>query len=119
MMISILLVDGRGFSEFGKRFLAELLKTIAILWLPLTIAVAPPSGSLASPCGLGVNLATQMQRDQPLDIRHVVKRASHIAMPRIALPIERYGGGEAADAVRMAAPAAGDAAVGRVNVAQS
>src|SRR6266700_1983093 len=119
MMIFVLLIDGRGFGEFGKCLQSKLFKTIAVLRFPWTSGSAPAYGSLAAAGRIGVNLAAQLQRDKPFHICHVIQRARHVAMLRITFFIQRNGRGEAVDGVLVSSLAASDAAIRRMNVAES
>ena len=119
MMIFVLLIDGRGFGEFGKRLLSKLFKTIAVLRFPLTSGSAPAYGSLAATSRIGVDLAAQLQRDKPFHIGHVIQRARHVAMLRITFLVQRNCRGEAVDGVLVTSLAARDAAIRRMNVAES
>src|SRR5216684_5810768 len=119
VMIFVLLVNGRGFGKLGQRFLTELFKAIAILRLTLTAAGAAARGSFAAAGRFGIGFAAQLQCDQPLDVRHVVERASHVAMPWVAFLVQRDGIGKAINGVLVSSLAASDAAIRRANVAES
>src|ERR1700751_1755962 len=118
MVIAILLVDGRRLLQLRERFLPKLLKTAALLYLARTIAAAASGGRFAPAFCRGINLASQLQRDQPLRRRQGRECAPNIAVARIPLPVLRDCRCEVFDGVLVASLPAGNAAVGGMDVSQ-
>src|SRR5690242_5588216 len=57
MVVLVLLIDGRGFREFGQRLLSQLLKTVAIWRLDFALSRSSTRGSFSSARCLRINLS--------------------------------------------------------------
>ena len=118
VVVAIILVDGGGFSQFGESFLAELLKARAMLRRAGIVARAAPSRGFPAAGGIRVDLAEQVQGDASFGGSEVGEGTCHVAMTRVPPPVIRDGDGEVLDRVLVASLAAGNPAVGRMNVSQ-
>ena len=111
-MVAILLVNGCRFVQFRQRFLMKLLEAIAMQVLASVIFGTATGRGFPPPRRIRVNLAAQLQRNQPFDQRKIIQRTRDVAMPRIPLPVARNGGREMLNGVLVSALASRDPSIG-------
>src|SRR6266576_3769037 len=119
MMIPMLFIDGLRLAEFGQCLIPQLLKSTAIRRLVFAVASPAARSGLPAAFCVCIDLAPQLQRDEPLDVGHIVERPGYIAMLRIELAVKRNRGCETLDGVLITPLAAGDPPIGGMDVAQS
>ncbi len=72
VMVAILLVNSCCFVQFRQRFLMKLLEAIAMQVLAAVIFGTATGRRFPPPRGIRVNLAAQLQRNQPFDQRKII-----------------------------------------------